>query len=292
MQTPYITDIQRFSTKDGDGIRTTVFFKGCTLSCKWCHNPETIDPLPQLQYFKTKCFGCGKCSQACPNTCHTQENGLHIFDRNNCTNCFLCTSSCPSRALAVSAKQYSAPALCELLSKDKVFYSGSGGVTFSGGEPLLYPDFLLECIRRLTSLNIDCNIDTSGCVPQKNIAALKGTNVRLLYDLKDTNSARLKENTGAGLDTVLNNLFYADGLGLKSRLRLIIIKGINDNIGHIEKVRLIKSKLQFCEGIDLIAYHPYMASKYESLGTACRMCGAEFVPDKETIQNLKKYIGV
>lgn len=150
-----IFDIKRFAVHDGEGIRTTVFFKGCPLKCVWCHNPEGIGYEPQLAYYKNKCTSCGECVNVCQQNAHILKNGLHIFKRENCTSCGKCVSACLSEALAIYGKDVTVDELMPLLLKDKDFYKISGGgVTLSGGECLSQAGFCTELLKRLKAEKI------------------------------------------------------------------------------------------------------------------------------------------
>lgn len=137
-------DIQRMSLHDGPGIRTTVFLKGCSMHCFWCHNPESLSPLPDVQFFPVRCIGCRLCEDACDWHCHRfEDNGIHIFNRECCIGCGKCTAVCPSGSLVKTGYSISPEQLADIVSRDKTFFGHSGGgVTVSGGEPLLQPDFV------------------------------------------------------------------------------------------------------------------------------------------------------
>ena len=148
-----IFNIQRFSIHDGPGIRTTVFFKGCNLRCLWCHNPESVLKEPQIQYYPEKCLVCGACVAVCPHNAQRIEDGQHSFVRSDCQACGACISECFSDALVLSGKEYSVEEVVAEIQKDRQYFlSSSGGVTFSGGDPLLQPAFLID---RLVSLRPD-----------------------------------------------------------------------------------------------------------------------------------------
>lgn len=158
-----IFDIKRFAVHDGDGIRTTVFFKGCPLKCVWCHNPEGISYMPQLAYYENKCVSCGECVEICPQKAHGIEKGRHSFDRNKCILCGECEKMCLGEALKLYGKEMTIDELMPLLLEDKDFYTTSGGgVTLSGGECLMQADFCAELLKKLKSENINTAVDTCG----------------------------------------------------------------------------------------------------------------------------------
>ena len=156
-----ICDIKKFAVHDGDGIRTTVFLKGCPLKCVWCHNPESIDSKPQLAYYSHKCTLCGECVNVCPQSAHKIENGVHTFDRKLCIGCEKCEDVCLRSALKFYGKEITVSELMPILLEDRDFYETSGGgVTISGGECLIHPDFCAELLRELKKENINTAVDT------------------------------------------------------------------------------------------------------------------------------------
>ena len=167
-----IFEIKRFAVHDGDGIRTTVFFKGCPLKCVWCHNPEGIDFKPELAYYENKCINCGECIRVCPNNAHTIEKGVHIFNRKKCTGCGNCEEVCLGNALTLYGEEVTEDELLPKLLEDKEFYENSnGGVTLSGGECLMQSDFCAELLKKLKENGINTAVDTCGFVPQQRIHA-------------------------------------------------------------------------------------------------------------------------
>lgn len=178
-----ISAIKRFAVHDGPGIRTTAFFKGCPLHCRWCHNPEGINPQKQLAFFANKCVLCGSCAEVCPNSAHEIINGKHIFHREKCTFCEKCVQSCPVEALVLYGKEYTPAALADELIADAPFYKSSGGgITVSGGEPLLHADFLVKLFQILKKDDINIAVDTCGCVARENIDAVLPYADVFLYD--------------------------------------------------------------------------------------------------------------
>ena len=180
-----IFEMKRFAVHDGDGIRTTVFFKGCPLRCVWCHNPEGICAKSELAYLAHKCISCGECVSVCPTGAHTLDNGLHAFQREKCIACGKCAELCLGNALTFYGKETTVDELLPLLLKDKDFYNRSGGgVTLSGGECLLYADFCAELLKRLQEQGVNTAVDTCGFVSKTALdKVIPYTNV-FLYDIK------------------------------------------------------------------------------------------------------------
>ena len=180
-----IFEVKRFAVHDGDGIRTTVFFKGCPLKCVWCHNPEGISTKSELAYYAHKCIVCGECQNVCPTGAHTIENGKHSFNREKCIICGKCTDVCLSDALILYGKEMTVEELLPVLLKDKDFYDNSGGgVTLSGGECLMQADFCAELLQMLKKEGINTAVDTCGYVPKESIDKVLPYTDTFLYDIK------------------------------------------------------------------------------------------------------------
>ncbi len=202
-----ILHLQRLSTEDGPGIRTTVFYKGCPLSCHWCHNPESISIKPQVQWMKVHCIGCHTCIEVCPqHGLSAQPDGIHR-DLEVCTACGTCVEDCPSNAMEMLGKKVEIDELVTELLKDRAYFEKSGGgVTLSGGEPTLQPAFTLELLRSLKERGIQTALDTCGlCSPETLSELLPFVDV-LLYDLKLADSVQHREWTGVGNERILENL--------------------------------------------------------------------------------------
>ena len=258
-----ISDIKRFAVHDGPGIRTTVFFKGCSLKCLWCHNPEGISRLPQLAYYPDKCLHCMSCS-ICPHGAHVLENG-HIFLRENCQNCGDCQSVCLGDALHFYGRRYTVEKLLPQLLEDKTFYENSGGgVTLSGGECLLQADFCAELLKALKAQGIHTAVDTCGFVNRESLDKVIPHTDLFLYDMKAMDEALHIRLTGQSNGLILENLRYLDSLGKDIHIRIPFVPGCNDD--QMPAMAQFVKTLSHVSQVDVLAYHNYAGSKYEALG--------------------------
>ena len=266
-KTGLISNIQRFSLDDGPGIRTTVFMQGCNLRCAWCHNPETQPLEPVLMYEEKLCTRCGSCMMACPDGVHLVDGKSHIILRDRCEACGRCVSACPGKALSISGKRYTVAELMEILLKDQSFYETSGGgVTFSGGEPLLQADFVKECLIYLKERGINTAVDTAGAVDTASIGkAARYTDI-FLYDLKVMDPEKHKRFVGGTNDRILYNLKKIAENGVRYYIRIPLIDGVNCDDRDIDEIiGFIRSLKRRPYRIDLLPYHTYGEGKYKSL---------------------------
>lgn len=262
-----VTNIQRFSTGDGPGIRTTVFLKGCPLDCKWCHNPETISCRQQIFYTRQNCIACGACINACARHAHFLDaEGNHMFDVKKCIGCLECAKVCPAKGIEPASSFLSAQDIMDIVMKDRAFYGENGGVTLSGGEPLLYIEGCLELLRMARQNGISAAIETSGYFEGSKIEKISALTDLFLWDFKDSDHRRHIENTGKSNRKILHNLFLADSFDTKILLRCILLKGINTDESHYNAIAGIYSQLKHCIGVELMPYHTYGGSKNEQLG--------------------------
>ncbi|MCQ2754063.1 MAG: glycyl-radical enzyme activating protein [bacterium] len=260
-----ISDIKRFAVHDGDGIRTTVFFKGCPLKCVWCHNPEGIDFKPQIAYYSNKCIGCGECVEICPNKAHKLENRVHTFNRDLCVGCGKCADVCLGNALTFYGKSVTVSELMPLLLEDREFYENSGGgVTLSGGECLMQADFCTDLLKQLKKENIHTAVDTCGFVPRAAIDKVIDYTDIFLYDMKAFDRDVHIRCTGQPNDVILDNLKYIDGKNKKTEIRIPFVPQYNDS--QIEKISDFIKTLKNVVRVRVLPYHNYAGSKYESLG--------------------------
>lgn len=262
-----IFDIQRFSLDDGPGIRTTVFLKGCGMRCAWCHNPEGLTAGPEIMFYPQKCVGCGKCFQLCPNGCHRMEDSSRVFDRTRCVRCGACAAQCWAGALVMTGRCVSAQEVVEEIAKDALFYENSGGgATFSGGEPLRQPDFLLEMLAGCKERGFTCAIETAGHVPWKAFEKVLPLTDLFLYDLKIVDGALHQKMTGAGNERILNNLRRLAGRAKQLIVRTPEIPGVNDTPEEKEQLAALLVSLGRRVEHVYLPYHALGNGKYESLG--------------------------
>lgn len=279
-----IFDIKRFAVHDGNGIRTTVFLKGCPLKCLWCHNPEGISFQPQLAFYRHKCVGCGECVGVCPTGAQALSASGHTYDKERCTACGRCESVCLGRALVLYGKEMTADELMPVLLEDKAFYNNSGGgITLSGGECLCQPDFCAELLRKAKENGLNTAVDTCGFVPRAAIDAVMPYTDMFLYDIKAIDEAVHTRCTGYGSQQILKNLCYIDACGKKTEIRYPYVPGYTS--GEAEKIAAFVSGLKNVTGVRVLPYHNYAGSKYSSLGMENTLPGT--LPDGGELQRVK-----
>ena len=262
-----VFDIQRFSVHDGPGIRTTVFLKGCPLNCLWCHNPESKTKAPELMLHTNTCVGCGECVGACENKLHSFAENEHIIDRNKCSVCGKCADSCVFGALVVSGKTMSAEEVLSEVMRDESFYDNSGGgVTVSGGEPLMQADFCYELLCSAKEQGISTAVETSGFGRWENIERLSECVDYFLWDYKETSPERHREYTGVDNALILENLAKLDALGAKIVLRCPIIPGLNDRDEHFLGIAEVANKHKSILRVEIEPYHSLGKGKAYAIG--------------------------
>lgn len=256
-----IFDIKRFAVHDGDGVRTTVFFKGCPLHCLWCHNPESISRNYQMFFFEHKCTSCGACAGVCEN--HKIINGKHIYERDKCNFCGKCAEICPNDALSLQGYETTVEELMPKLLADRTFYETSGGgVTLSGGECLLQPDFALELLKALKKEGINTAVDTCGCVSREIIDKVRPYTDTFLYDVKAFHSDVHKDCTGVGNELILSNLRHLVSVCADIEVRIPVVPGKNDF--ELPYIKELLSELGI-KKVKELAYHDLARSKYRAL---------------------------
>jgi pyruvate formate lyase activating enzyme len=264
-----IFDIQRFSLVDGPGIRTTVFLKGCSLRCSWCHNPESQSFKPQLSFNSEKCINCLECLKACPDGAHKQENGKHFLDWSLCSTSAKCVNVCSPGALKIMGHtEYVEQIVTEVL-KDKNYYNRTGGgVTVSGGEPLSQPEFTLQLLKEFKKYGLHTVIDTCGAVKEKSYRDILPYTDLFLFDYKITSGSEHKKYTGAGNELILSNLDFLYKNNAAIILRCPVIPGINDNEEHFYRIKKIMRQYPAIKSVELMPYHNMGRGKAERIGLA------------------------
>ena len=259
--TGIVFGIQRLSIHDGPGIRTTVFLKGCNINCKWCHNPEGIPMQPLIGLNQGRCVRCGACVAACPNGCHSIENGEHRFDRRACEACGKCVDACPVQALDLIGKRMTVDEVMKVVLKDQKYYGEDGGVTLSGGEALMQKDFALELMRRCREHGIRIALETNGVHRKETYDAVMPYVDLFLYDYKATDPEVHKAYVGCDNRRILENLRYLHDSGARVLVRCPIIPGVNDDQTHFDAIAQLTVQLPKLVGAEILPYHKLGVSK-------------------------------
>mgnify|MGYP001776597118 FL=1 len=283
-----ITNIQKFSIHDGDGIRTTVFFKGCPLKCEWCHNPETQKFEKEMQVDREKCTGCGACAAVCPNGAIHMEEGRPILDAEACVFCGKCTRFCPTGAREVIGQEYTVKELVKELMKDQMFYEESGGgVTLSGGEVMsMDMDYLLAVAKELKRQDVTLTIDTCGFVPYEKFQELLPYVNTFLYDVKVMDPELHKKYMGTDNALILENLVRLAKDGARIYIRIPTVKEVNGNEENMkETIAFLQEHDIHPAQINLLPYHDTGSGKYRKLDMEYK--GTDLhAPDKEEMEAL------
>lgn len=264
-----IYNIERFSIHDGPGIRTTVFFKGCNLRCFWCHSPESQAPDPELQVFDEKCVHCGRCVKVCPNEAHIIADSNQLFLRERCDACGKCSESCPNGALILCGKEMTTDELFREILRDKDFYDSSGGgVTLSGGEPLLQIESAVQLLKKSKAVNIHTAIETAGNVGWGDFERILKHTDLVIFDLKAVDSLLHRDSTGFSNDLILDNLAKLMNSTVNLIIRIPVIPGVNDTISRMKKSAELLNKAQNIQYVELLKFNKLGRGKYDSLNRA------------------------
>ncbi|MBE7050077.1 MAG: glycyl-radical enzyme activating protein [Ruminococcaceae bacterium] len=282
-----IFEIKRFAVHDGDGIRTTVFFKGCPLKCVWCHNPEGISSKPELALYQHKCTLCGQCVRVCPAHAHKISDGVHSFNNSLCISCKKCTDECFNDALKFYGKEVSVEELLESVLEDREFYESSGGgVTLSGGECLMQSEFCCEFLKALKSEGISTAVDTSGFATKDALDKVIPYTDIFLYDIKAIDEDVHIKCTGQSNKIILDNLKYIDEKNVAIEVRIPFVPGYNDE--EMEKIGAFLKEIKNLKKIRVLPYHNLAASKYDALNMKNAL--PEKVPGKDEVQKIQYYL--
>ena len=259
-----ISKIQHFSLGDGPGIRTTVFMQGCNLHCPWCHNPETIPFVGSHLCYPTKCSHCGLCENVCSQNAISFKSGERIFSKELCKFCGDCERMCPQNAILISGKSVSLETVFHEIIKDVDFYEPSGGgVTFSGGEPLLQADFVGEVAKQCRRNGIHTIVDTAGCVPYENFEKVIPYTDMFFFDIKASDAVQFREWCGGNFELILSNLKRLTAVAPVT-VRMPVIPDYNDNEAYMIACGRLLSECGV-KHTDLIPFHRMGSSKYKGL---------------------------
>ncbi|TKB26160.1 glycyl-radical enzyme activating protein [Desulfopila sp. IMCC35006] len=286
--------IKRYALHDGPNIRTTIFFKGCPLSCNWCHNPEGIDFNISIITLNDRCVGCAECIATCAHKALQRSNTGISRDDRLCTLCQSCVETCPALAHEPTGWQMTTQQLLHEIQKDVPFYDQSGGgVTISGGEPLSQPEGLLALLQGCAALGIHRTVDSSAFAPTATLLRIARYTDLFLIDLKHMNTRLHRQYTGVANDLILHNLQKLAEIGRPARVRIPLIPGVNDDEINIRETGAFVARCKNVQGIDVLPYHPSATAKYKKLGLKYK--GMQFTaPTQDTLSTtvdlLKNYL--
>lgn len=284
-----IFDIKHFAVHDGPGVRTTVFLKGCPLECWWCHNPEGISTHNEIVFYDQKCIECNKCVETCKqNAVKATKQGIKTV-WENCIACGECVKECPTGARQRVGRELTVKALMEKIKKQVIYYDTSGGgVTFSGGEPLMQPTFLKKVLKRCKEEKIHITLDTSGYASPALFQSFIDYVDLFLYDIKLLDESQHQKYTGVSNHLIKRNLeaLVEEGRGEDVILRFPVVPGITDTTENLQKLAQFVSSLQSVREIDLLPFHN-VAEKYKRLGKKHKMEGCSSISQVK-VRNIKE----
>ncbi|UCF16982.1 MAG: glycyl-radical enzyme activating protein, partial [Phycisphaerales bacterium] len=282
----YIFDIKKYAIHDGPGIRTTIFFKGCPLQCKWCHNPESWAILPEPGFRGGRCRHCGRCVEICRTNAISSTQDHPVTDPTVCQVCGDCVAACLTGAREIIGEEMTVSRVLSEIEKDVIFYDQSGGgATFSGGEPLMQPEFLLELLRQCRKQHIHTAVDTTCYAETDVIEKIAEQTDLFLCDLKHMDPAIHKDFTGVDNDLILYNIRRLSNAGKTITIRIPIISGFNNDRSNIEETADFVKSLSNVSRIDILPYNSGGKEKSERLTTEFDLMETE-VPDAEQMYTI------
>jgi len=286
MESGTVFNIQKYSAQDGPGIRTTVFLKGCPLCCQWCHNPESISPRREMIVIENRCIACGECRAACPFGETIAGEGPLPARPDQCTLCGECVDACPTGARQMIGRTMTVDEVMDEVVKDQVFYETSGGgVTISGGEPLLQPKFLVALLKAMRTASLNAVLDTTGYGCTEHLLTAAGLSDLVLYDLKAFEEQRHRALTGVSNRSILSNLQALDDIHRNVWIRLPVVPGFNDDLAELEKIANLVADLRSVTLVNLLPFHRSGLHKYERLGQVHGLDGVT-APSEELMERV------
>lgn len=284
-----ILNIMKYSIHDGPGIRTTVFFKGCPLNCQWCHNPESQGFGLDLMYWPDRCIGCGRCAESCPNGATVATAVKSDFLRDRCQVCGACSEVCHAGVRELVGSTMSVREVMVEIEKDLIFYEESGGgVTFSGGEAIMQPAFLLEMLKECRKKEINTAVETCGYVNHESLQTICDYVDLFLYDLKHIDSQKHQSFTGVPNELILANLRWLAEHHPQVIVRIPIIPGINDDEKTLGQIGDFVASLKRVNELHLLPYHKTGVDKYQRLGQTYRLSETQS-PDNEHMEKIQGF---
>jgi pyruvate formate lyase activating enzyme len=284
-----IFNIQKYSIHDGPGIRTTIFVKGCPLRCKWCANPESINPIPEIFFRREKCDQCAKCLDVCNSNAIIIDGESIEIDTSKCDLCLKCEAICSSGAISCTGRKVSVDEVIFEAMQDEVFYNNSGGgITISGGEPLFQPDFTIKLLKEFKDKAIHTTIDTTGYASWEVIDKILNYTDLILYDIKHLDPRQHFKFTGVYNEMILSNLEKILKKRARIWIRVPVIPEFNDSKDYMQKLAKYLEEKPI-EKVSLLPYHEWGKHKYKYLGRVYPFRNAQFI-DQEVIKEFKNIL--
>jgi pyruvate formate lyase activating enzyme len=271
-----VFDTKRYAINDGPGVRVTIFLKGCPLNCKWCHNPESISPRMEKMFSASKCIGALSCIDDCPENAlsMTPDEGV-VTDFDLCNMCGKCAESCPSGAMEMVAQYMDVASVIEAIYEERqIIEQSGGGITFSGGEPLMHHEFLIEALDACRAEGFHCTVDTSGIASRSILLDVAKRTDHWLYDLKSMDPEVHLKWTGVRNEKILENLVALAKTGASINVRIPLVEGVNaDDANIIATAQFVQALNGSRKQVNILPYHKIAESKYEKLGRQINLEG-------------------